>query len=132
LGKGSKGGYFCTAINDIIFGSSVMKTFLFLLLCGMTFCLPFKNKTVSTGEAIGIAANAPAEPAADTVIFSAQILPMLQDRCSPCHFPGGKMYEKMPFDQPKTLLEHSEGILKRFKDESENRLLKQFVETARG
>jgi hypothetical protein len=42
------------------------------------------------------------------------------------------MYEKMPFDQPKTFLEHSEGILKRFKDKNENKLLKQFVEAARG
>lgn len=112
-----------------------MKTFLFLLLCGMTFCFPFKNKPVSTNstdEAIATVAVAPIEPVADTISFSAQIQPILQNRCSPCHFSGGKMYEKMPFDQPKTLLEHSEGMLKRFKDENENRLLKQFVEAAKG
>lgn len=101
-----------------------MKLFLLFLLCGMTFCLPFKNKTVSTETAAAIAPL----PGVDTVSFAAQIQPILQNGCSPCHFLGGKMYEKMPFDQAKTVVEHPEGILKRFKEEKENGLLKRFIE----
>lgn len=48
--------------------------------------------------------------------FDKDILPILESRCSPCHFTGGKMYEKMPFDKPQTIANHTEGILKRFKE----------------
>lgn len=64
------------------------------------------------------------------VSFEDQIQPILQTRCNPCHFPGGKMYEKMPFDQAKTIIGHQEGVLKRFTDEAENKLLRQFLEEA--
>lgn len=40
------------------------------------------------------------------------------------------MYEKMPFDQPKTILDHQPGVLKRFKDEQESRLLRDFMAEA--
>ncbi len=99
-----------------------MKTTLFFLLCGMTFCLPFRNKPK------------PLEPAttnatvSDTISFAAQIQPILQTRCNPCHFPGGKMYEKMPFDAAKTIIDHSEGILKRIDEGEDGRLMKQFLE----
>ena len=36
--------------------------------------------------------------------FKQQIQPLLQTKCSPCHFPGGKMYASMPFDQASTIL----------------------------
>lgn len=64
------------------------------------------------------------------VSFEDQIQPILQTRCNPCHFPGGKMYEKMPFDQAKTIISHQAGVLKRFTDEAENKLLRQFLEEA--
>jgi hypothetical protein len=38
------------------------------------------------------------------------------------------MYAKMPFDDPKTLLGHQSGILKRIKKEEESLILKQFIE----
>jgi hypothetical protein len=60
--------------------------------------------------------------------FKTQIQPILQKRCSPCHFPGGKMYEKLPFDTAATLLLKKESILKRIKEESENKLLREFIE----
>jgi hypothetical protein len=103
-----------------------MKTILFCLFAGAVFCcLP--TQPVPTKSAT-IAVAAPTSPLLpDTIIFAQQIQPILQNRCNPCHFPGGKMYEKMPFDQAKTLIEHQEGILKRFNDEGENKLLKQFI-----
>ena len=60
--------------------------------------------------------------------FKSQIQPIFQKRCSPCHFPGGKMYERLPFDTSSTILMKRESILKRIKDEEENKLLREFIE----
>ena len=47
--------------------------------------------------------------------FHANIEPLLLTRCSPCHAPGGRMYAKMPFDQPAIVRSHAPGVLKRLK-----------------
>ena len=65
----------------------------------------------------------------DTIDFATQIQPVLVKNCSPCHFTGGKMYERMPFDKDTTILNHHTGILKRIKGE-ENNLLRSFIEQA--
>jgi hypothetical protein len=63
----------------------------------------------------------------DTVNYQTQIQPILQMTCSPCHFPGGKMYEKMPFDKGETIISHEAGILKRIKDEQKVALIKKYI-----
>ena len=63
----------------------------------------------------------------DTIDYRAQIQPILQETCSPCHFPGGKMYGTMPFDKGETIISHEAGILKRIKDEKKVALIKQFI-----
>jgi hypothetical protein len=63
----------------------------------------------------------------DTVNYATQILPLLQKKCTPCHFAGGKMYERMPFDKSETILSHEAGILKRIKDQPEADLIRQFI-----
>ncbi|HEX6168548.1 MAG TPA: hypothetical protein VFZ33_02575 [Chitinophagaceae bacterium] len=62
----------------------------------------------------------------DTIDFTTQVQPILVKNCSPCHFTGGKMYEKMPFDKDTTIINHEKGILKRIKGD-ENTLLKTFI-----
>lgn len=75
---------------------------------------------------------APALPAtsslqiADTINFASQIQPILVKNCSPCHFTGGKMYDKMPFDKDTTIINHEKGILKRIKGD-ENTLIRSFI-----
>ena len=64
----------------------------------------------------------------DTIQFASQIQPILVSRCSPCHFPGGKMYERLPFDKPETIINLNERLLKRIKDEKENSLISSFIE----
>jgi len=56
------------------------------------------------------------------VDFDKDIVPILKARCSPCHFPGGKMYEKMPFDKAKTITDHSAGVSRRMKDQDLDKL----------
>lgn len=38
---------------------------------------------------------------------------MLARRCTPCHVPGGKMYERLPFDDPETVRNNRAGVLRR-------------------
>jgi hypothetical protein len=63
----------------------------------------------------------------DSVNFQLQLKPVFQKNCSPCHFPGGKMYEKMPFDKGETIIHHEAGILSRIKNETEVNLIKQYI-----
>ena len=64
----------------------------------------------------------------DTLYFQTKVIPVLKKNCSPCHFPNGKMYDKMPFDKPETIIGHEAGALKRFKDPNELILVKNFIE----
>ena len=63
----------------------------------------------------------------DTVNFKTMVQPIFEKHCSPCHFPGGKMYEKLPFDQGETIVNHQAGILKRIKGEEDVRLIQQYI-----
>ncbi len=63
----------------------------------------------------------------DTISFTLQIQPILVNHCSPCHFTGGKMYEKMPFDKGETIVNHEVGLLRRIKDEKEKALIQKFI-----
>jgi hypothetical protein len=63
----------------------------------------------------------------DTVNYQADIQPIFEKHCSPCHFPGGKMYQKLPFDKGETIIDHEAGILKRIKEEKEVALIKQYI-----
>ncbi len=63
----------------------------------------------------------------DTIHFTSQIQPILVKNCSPCHFTGGKMYERMPFDKDTTIINHETGILKRIEGE-ENLMIKTFID----
>jgi hypothetical protein len=63
----------------------------------------------------------------DTIDFTSQIQPILVKNCSPCHFTGGKMYERMPFDKDTTIINHKAGILRRIKGE-ENALIRSFIQ----
>jgi hypothetical protein len=40
---------------------------------------------------------------AERPTFASDIRPILESRCQPCHFQGGQMYDKLPFDKPETI-----------------------------
>jgi len=66
------------------------------------------------------AVSAAAEPAASAQPqqadpFRTTVRPILSKRCGACHDPGGKMYARLPFDDPKVVASHSEGVLRRLK-----------------
>lgn len=59
--------------------------------------------------------------------FATQIKPIFQARCQPCHFPGGKVYERLPFDKPETITRLGTKLFTRIKDEKEQRLIREFL-----
>jgi hypothetical protein len=59
--------------------------------------------------------------------FDAQVRPLLESRCTPCHFAGGKMYERLPFDLAETIETLGTKLFTRIKDEKEQRLIRQFL-----
>jgi hypothetical protein len=59
--------------------------------------------------------------------FDSDIKPIFQSRCMPCHFQGGKVYEKLPFDKPQTITRLGTKLFTRIKDEKEQRLIREFL-----
>ncbi|MTI22735.1 hypothetical protein E1176_17010 [Fulvivirga sp. RKSG066] len=98
-----------------------------LLLVG---CAQFKkeSRSVVIIEEVG-QAEPTVEPqkAVELVSFEKDIEPILLSRCQPCHFTGGKMYEKLPFDTAATVHKLGEELFTRIKDEKEQALIKAFI-----
>jgi hypothetical protein len=61
------------------------------------------------------------------VDFNTQVRPLLESRCTPCHFAGGTMYERLPFDRPETIEKLGTKLFTRIKDEKEQRLIREFL-----
>src|SRR5260370_36916757 len=59
--------------------------------------------------------------------FEKEIKPIFQSRCMPCHFQGGTVYDKLPFDQPETITRLGTKLFTRIKDEKEQRLIREFL-----
>jgi len=98
-----------------------MKTNVLIIICSIVLysCISIATKQ-DGGAAISSEKTV-------SVNFNTEVLPILQTKCSPCHFPGGKMYGKMPFDKGVTILDHEAGILRRIKDQPAARLIRQFI-----
>lgn len=92
--------------------------FCFILLFGLLGS-SLKNPVAPIPEKPVIISN-------DTIDFASQVQPILLKNCSPCHFTGGKMYERMPFDKDTTIINHEKGVLRRIKGD-ENTLIKSFI-----
>ena len=100
-----------------------MKTILLAIFCYSCFWFCNANGRKSPEKIEGFSSRM-----GDTVSYQTQIQPILQEKCSPCHFSGGKMYERMPFDKGETIISHQAGILKRIKDEKEAALIREYVQ----
>lgn len=83
-----------------------------LLLLALAPAGAFAGAPESHGRHCSKDAGAP--PSKDAV-FTSEIRPILAAHCAPCHEPGGKLYAKLPFDDPAVLSSHEAGVKKRLK-----------------
>lgn len=106
------------------------------LLVFSGFLSIWAHACTQTGDHHGaVAVERAVAPSADTtkvsaINFDSDIKPIFELHCQPCHFKGGKMYERMPFDKAKTIRDHSEGIFRRIKDPDEVKKLTSFLKQA--
>jgi len=64
------------------------------------------------------------------VDFETQLKPIFQSKCMPCHFSGGKVYERLPFDKPETIRKLGTRLFTRIKDENDRHLIEDFLAQA--
>lgn len=69
----------------------------------------------------------PAQAPPQTVEFARDVRPIFEKRCQPCHFTGGKMYDKLPFDRPETIVRLGTKLFTRIKDEQQRAVIRQFL-----
>lgn len=91
--------------------------------CGRT--LP--DAAAPTLSGLGAPESDAAAQATSHVDFDTQVRPLLQSRCTPCHFEGGTMYERLPFDRPETVRKLGTKLFTRIKDEKERQLIRDFL-----
>lgn len=70
---------------------------------------------------------APPPPPPKSVDFTRDVRPILEKRCQPCHFPGGKMYSKLPFDRAETIDKLGTKLFTRIKKEDEQAVIRGFL-----
>ena len=108
---------------------------VFALGCLLSCCACARTQAESKVRSSMTAAPATTNTSAATdpakkperIDFATQIKPIFQARCQPCHFNGGKVYEKMPFDRPETIRTLNTKLFTRIKDENERRLIRDFL-----
>lgn len=90
---------------------------------------------VGGGDAAGASGREIDEPSRATappgtggrVDFAAQVRPILEGGCRPCHFPGGQVYGSLPFDRPATIRRLGTQLFTRIRDEEQRALIRAFL-----
>ena len=72
-----------------------------------------------------LASTSPVEKA--RVDFDTQLKPIFKSKCMPCHFSGGKMYDRLPFDKPATIKKLGTRLFTRINNEHDRKLIEDFL-----
>ncbi|HEV7768459.1 MAG TPA: hypothetical protein VGQ76_25900 [Thermoanaerobaculia bacterium] len=75
---------------------------------------------------IVLAMTTPAPPP-QNVEFGRDVQPILEKRCQPCHFPGGKMHAQLPFDKAETVDKLGTKLFTRIKKDDEQAIIRAFL-----
>jgi hypothetical protein len=97
-----------------------------LLVVAIGFLLVESGGKVKLAPTTSIIATAKASTKTH-VDFETQLKPIFKSKCMPCHFSGGQMYERLPFDKPETIRKLGARLFTRIKAEDDRRLIENFL-----
>src|SRR5436190_24212205 len=97
------------------------------LLIGVLLTLPCAGCEMAKSQVqVSAAAERKSEPT-KRPDFETNVKPIFQAGCQPCHFQGGQVYDKMPFDKPETITRLGTKLFTRIKDEKERAVIREFL-----
>ena len=108
-----------------------MRVVLILIAAGLLlvewgrFAKPVTPTSMASAAAVSTSSTAKAH-----VDFDTQLKPIFKSKCMPCHFSGGQMYDRLPFDKPETIRKLGTKLFTRIKQEDERRLIEDFLTQA--
>jgi hypothetical protein len=89
------------------------------------------NAAAAPADVATTSSETKASPTAATpeprVDFTRDVQPILESHCQPCHFPGGKMYDRRPFDRAATIRDLGTKLFTRIKAPDEQALITRFL-----
>jgi hypothetical protein len=85
------------------------------------------GEVVPVLSGVGAPKPSPSATPQTRVEFDSQVRPILESRCTPCHFAGGTMHARLPFDRPETIRTLGTKLFTRIKDEKEQQLIRDFL-----
>src|SRR5215831_14119021 len=98
-----------------------------ILIAGLKTCNGTKPNALPQSSTTVNKPTTSTQTVAERPSFASDIRPMLQSSCQPCHFQGGQMYEKLPFDKPETITKLGTKLFTRIKNEDEQRVIREFL-----
>jgi hypothetical protein len=107
--------------------SKSMPMLTLILIAGFKTCNGTKPNAVTKPNTTINTPTTSIQTLAEKPNFASDIRPILQFRCQPCHFQGGQMYEKLPFDKPETITKLGTKLFTRIKNEDEQRVIREFL-----
>ncbi|HEX9160592.1 MAG TPA: hypothetical protein VF980_02710 [Thermoanaerobaculia bacterium] len=64
---------------------------------------------------------------AQTPSYDKTVRPILEQHCQPCHFAGGKMYARLPFDRAETIVKLGPKLFTRIRNEQERAVIRKYL-----
>jgi hypothetical protein len=103
---------------------------IFLMIVALLSVSCTERKTPVPNETVPVASqpsqSQPSKPAENNSNFD-EVKSMLSRNCTPCHEPGGKMYEKLPFDNPEAVRANSSPILRRIDKPEDKWIMEEWL-----
>lgn len=86
--------------------------------------LRLRNTTYTAASPLIVSPSFDSAPA--KIDFDSAVKPILA-RCTPCHFSGGTMYERLPFDRSETVTKLGEKLFTRIQAENDRKIIREFL-----
>ena len=101
---------------------------LLMLLLGVAACSCGRNiQSVSLTPTVRAQDSTSVAATPNKIDFGTHVEPILKSKCQPCHFSGGKVYDKLPFDRPETIKTLGTKLFTRIHDENERKIIREFL-----